>query len=71
MKADLYVQGHFWATIDLPADSLLALMAQGMISHAKQRAAKLEAELNSIDSVRCTVSLNFREAATFPTPDNP
>ncbi|MBA7592681.1 hypothetical protein ES708_34874 [subsurface metagenome] len=63
MKADLYVQGHFWATIDVPGDSLLTLLASGMITEAQQRAAQLEADLNAIDGVQCSIHIRYHHLA--------
>ncbi len=60
MKADLYVQGHFWASIDIPGDSLLALLAKGMITEANEKAAQLARELTDLDQIQCTVTLCIR-----------
>ena len=57
MKADLYVQGHFWATIELPADGLLAILAKGMITEAQRKAQQLQADLNAIDGVEICLEL--------------
>ncbi len=66
MKADLYVQGHFWATIDVPGDSLLALLAKGMITEAQQRADQLKADLNGIDGVKCSIHLRLQDRVIYP-----
>jgi len=75
MKADLYVQGNYWATIDVPGDGLLALLAQGMITQAKQKAAQLQRELNDLDGVVCSISLRLQAPTTYPPgtgdPNNP
>jgi len=68
MKADLYVQGHFWATIIIPGDSLLALLAKGMILEANLKAKQLTDQLTNLDQVQCSVSLRFSDPATYPTP---
>lgn len=68
MKADLYVQGHFWATIIIPGDSLLALLAKGMIAEANLKAQQLASELNDLDQVRCSVSLRFSDPVTYAPP---
>jgi len=68
MKADLYVQGHFWASIDVPGDSLLALLAKGMISEANRKAQQLANELNDLDQVQCSISLRIKDPVSF-TPD--
>ncbi|MBA7540161.1 hypothetical protein ES705_32455 [subsurface metagenome] len=68
MKADLYVQGHFWATIDVPGDGLLALLAKGMITEANEKAAQLARELTDLGQVRCSVSLCIRHGPPYPTP---
>ncbi|MBA7690790.1 hypothetical protein ES703_99322 [subsurface metagenome] len=65
MKADLFVQGHFWATIDLPGDSLLALLAKGMITEAQQKAEQLRQDLDSLDGVTCSISLRVKEPVTY------
>ncbi len=70
MKADLYVQGSFWATIDVPGDSLLALLAKGMITEAQQRADKLQADLDAIDRVKCSIHLRLQNVTIYP-PDDP
>ena len=66
MKADLYVQGNYWATIDVPGDGLLALLAQGMITQAKQKAAQLQRDLNDLDGVVCSISLRLQAPTTYP-----
>jgi len=66
MKADLYVQGHFWATIVIPGDSLICLLAMGMITSANQKAQQLANELNDLDQVHCSVSLRFQDPTTYP-----
>ena len=68
MKAELYVQGTYWATIDVPGDGLLALLAQGMIAQAKQKAAQLQRDLNDLDGVVCSISLRLQAPTTY-TPD--
>jgi len=69
MKADLYVQGHFWATINVPGDSLLALLASGMIVEAQRKADQLKADLEAIDSVACSIHLRFKTPVTFTDKD--
>lgn len=68
MKADLYVQGNFWATIIIPSDSLLALFAKGMITEANRKAAQLATDLSNLDDVKCSIHLRFRHPVT-DTPD--
>jgi len=68
MKADLFVQGNFWATIIIPGDSLLALLAKGMISEATRKAEQLAKELNDLDQVQCSINLRFRHPVDY-TPD--
>jgi len=65
MKANLYVQGNFWATIDLPGDSLLALLAKGMIAEANRKALQLADELNDLDGVTCSISLRIRQPIPY------
>lgn len=65
MKADLYIQGHFFAAIDLPGDSLLALLAKGMITEATARAALFQQDLQSIEGVECSISLRFKSPITY------
>lgn len=65
MKADLYVQGHFWATIIIPGDGLLALLAKGMIAEANLRAQQLTTVIDDLDQVHCSVSLRFEEPVTY------
>jgi len=67
MKADLYVQGNFWATIDIQPDGLLALLAQGIITEATKKATQLQSDLNSIDGVNCSVSLRWPMPVAAPT----
>lgn len=69
MKADLYVQGHFWATIEVPGDSLLALLAQGMISRAERLATQLQDDLNALEGVDCSISLRIKKPVSFTPPD--
>jgi len=75
MKADLYVQGRFWATVLLPGDSLLALLAQGMIAQATDKAAELQSDLGAIEGVKCSISLRYKVPVTYetdtPDPTNP
>ncbi|MBA7633504.1 hypothetical protein ES703_41072 [subsurface metagenome] len=70
MKADLYVQGNFWATIIIPGDSLLALLAKGMIAEANLKAQQLARELNDLDQVQCSVSLRFSDPVTYSHPES-
>ena len=71
MKADLYVQGAFWATIIVPGDSLLALLAKGMITEANRKAEQLAKELNDLDQVQCSINLRFRHPVNYvPGPQN-
>lgn len=65
MKANLFIQGHFWASIDIPGDGLLALLAKGMITEANEKAAQLARELTDLNDVQCTVTLSIRHAPTY------
>ncbi|MBA7572252.1 hypothetical protein ES708_14028 [subsurface metagenome] len=65
MKADLYVQGQYWATIDVPGDSLLALLAKGMITEAQQKAEQLARDLNNLEGVSCSISLRRKEPVAY------
>jgi len=69
MKADLYVQGHFWATIDVAGDSLLGLLAQGMITEATAKADQLRQDLDSLDGVTCSISLRVNDPVTSAPTD--
>lgn len=60
MKADLFVQGIYWATIQIPDNSLLDLLAKGMITEASEKAAALACELTDLDHIECSVSLHIR-----------
>jgi len=66
MKADLYLQGHYWATIVLPGDSLLALLAHGMITEATHKCAQLKADLEAIDGVHCVISMSVKGSTIYP-----
>jgi len=66
MKADLYVQGHFWATVDVPPNSLLDLLAQGMISRAERLCTELQDDLNALADVDCQISLRLKMPVPFP-----
>jgi len=68
MKADLYVQGNFWATIVIPGDSLLALLAKGMITEANRKTEQLANDLGNLDQVQCSINLRFRDPVHY-TPD--
>jgi len=68
MKADLYVQGNFWATIELPGDSLLALLATGMIMEATRKGHQLAKELKDLAQVQCSVNLRFRHPPDHTPP---
>lgn len=65
MKANLYLQGHFWASINLPGDSLLALLAKGMITEANRKPQQLADELNNLDQVECSISLRILGKPTY------
>jgi len=69
MKADLYLQGNFWATIVIPGDGLLALLARGMITEANRKASQLVNELNDLDQVQCTINMRISHPVNF-TPDS-
>ncbi|GAI67686.1 unnamed protein product [marine sediment metagenome] len=68
MKADLFVQGRFWASIDIPGDSLLALLSKGMITEANEKAAQLARELTDLDQIQCTVTLCIRHGPPTQPP---
>lgn len=68
MKADLYVQGNFWASIQIPGDSLLALLAKGMITQANQKAQQLAQDLADLDQVQCSVSLRLTKPVAYSDP---
>lgn len=68
MKADVYIQDHYCGSIDVPGDSILALLAQGMIAAATQKASQLKADLEGIDGVQCSINLRFTKPVTF-TPE--
>jgi len=70
MKANLYLQGNFLASIEIPGDSLLALLAKGMITEATQKAQELARELNDLDQVRCSVSLRIQHGPAYAVPDD-
>ena len=65
MKADLYVQGNFWATLIIPGDSLLAVLAKGMIDEANRKAQQLAKELNDLNQVQCSINLRFRHPVDY------
>jgi len=65
MQAHLYVQGNFWASIVIPGDSLLALLAKGMIDQANAKAQQLAKDLNDLDQVQCSISLRLRNTPTY------
>ncbi len=64
MKADIFIQGHLCATISIPSDSLLGLLARGMITEAAPKLQRLARDLSDLDQVQCSVSLRIRT----PTP---
>ncbi|MBA7581819.1 hypothetical protein ES708_23730 [subsurface metagenome] len=64
MKADLYVQGNFWATVDVPDDGLLALLPKGMIIEIQRKAEQLRQDLDSLDGVQCSISIRYQHPAT-------
>ena len=70
MKANLFVQGHFWASIDIPGDSLIALLAKGMITEANEKAAELARELTDLDQIQCTLTLSIRHDPAYAVPDD-
>ena len=69
MKAELYVQGHFWATIEIPGDGLLALLAAGMISHTEHRADELKRYLEHLAQVHCAISLRAKQPLRYHPAD--
>jgi len=68
MKADLYVQGNFWATIEIPGESFLALLAKGKVTEASAKLEQLAHDLNSLEGVQCSVSLRIQETITYTPP---
>jgi len=66
MEADLYVQGRFWATVDVPSGGLLDLLAQGMITQTTEKAAQLQSDINDIDGAYCCISLRWKVPAPPP-----
>ena len=65
MKADLYVQGQFWASIDVPGDSLLALLAKGMLTEVTEKADQLKHDLELVDGVACSIHLRIKDPVSF------
>jgi len=70
MKAELYVQGNYWATIEIPGDSLLALLAKGMIVEATRKAEQLAKELPDLAQVQCSINMRIRHPVDYvPHPE--
>lgn len=68
MKANIYVQGTHWATIDIPPHSVLGLLAQGILTHYLRVAHHLEHTMLHLDGVQCQISLRVKELAGPPDP---
>lgn len=65
MKADLYVQGNYWATIDLPGHSLLAVLSKGILTHAQGQVHRLKEDLETLQGITCTISLSIKPPTTY------
>lgn len=65
MRADIYVQGDFWASITIPGDSLIALLAKGMITEANEKVEHLATELADLDQVQVSVNMHLRHPVTY------
>ena len=65
MKADLYVQGQYQATIDLPAHSPIALVAKVMTAFSEDVAKLLKPHPANIAGISCTISLRYNKKALY------
>lgn len=68
MNADLYVQGRFWATISIPGDSLLALFAEGMVTHAAHQAELLQENHDMLGTVACSIHMRYTGTPAIKSP---
>ncbi len=59
MKADLYVQGVYQATIDLQPNGLIPLVANRMTAFAQDIAKLLKPHPDNIAGISCTISLRY------------
>jgi len=71
MKADLFVQGDYWASFDLPGDSLLALLAAGITATAEKTALRLKSECGDLGQVECSVNIRWHRPVTYDAEDTP
>lgn len=71
MKADLFVQGNYWASFDIPGDSLLALLAAGITATAEKTALRLQSEVGDLGHVECSVNIRWHHPTTYNTDEEP
>jgi len=65
MKADLYVQGHYQATIDLQDHGLIALVAKRMTAFSEDVAKLLKPHPANIAGISCTISLRYNKKTLY------
>ncbi len=65
MKADLYVQGVYQATIDLQPNGLIALVAKRMTAFAEDTAKLLKPHPANIAGISCTISLRYKKKPLY------
>lgn len=67
MRANIYLEGAFWATILIPGDSPLATLALGLANQAAPYSYSTLHPKPTIDDVTCTISLSLKPSK-YPPP---
>jgi len=70
MKADLYVQGNFWATMDVPGDAFLTILAKGILAHARGQIDTLERDMQELQGISCSISLRVKLPTVYTPPES-
>lgn len=60
MRANIYLEGAFWATILIPGDSPLATLALGLANQAPPDTLTALRRTPTIDRVICMISLTLK-----------
>jgi len=63
MKANIYLEGAFWATIEIPGDSPLATLAQALANQANELQPTFTTNHLTAEDVNCAITLNLKPSS--------
>lgn len=66
LAADLYVDGRFWATVQIPTNSPLATLAQVLSADAYRQSCQLQDDTIALDAAWTHLSLHLCRPLCIP-----